>query len=112
MFLNWLEMDRDEFYNSIWNRRDPNIWHKDPEGNWSLLDSVENHIHDYGVNEARLEVSGDSNYLITRSGEPDELDTEYLLMGRGYLDKYNFGAIKDQPVGGLTPRSWQQKNLN
>jgi hypothetical protein len=76
------------------------------------LDSIENHIYDEGVDDARLEVIGDSSYAITPSGEPEESDSEYLLMGRGYLDRYNYGAIEDQPVGGLTSRSWHQKSLN
>jgi N-acetyl sugar amidotransferase len=112
MFLNWAEISRDKFYASVWNRRDPKIWQKDSKGNWSLLDSIENHIYDEGVDDARLEVIGDSSYAITPSGEPEESDSEYLLMGRGYLDRYNYGAIEDQPVGGLTSRSWHQKSLN
>jgi hypothetical protein len=112
MFLNWVGLSKDQFYSSVWNRRDPNIWEKDSNGNWLLLDNVENHMQDFGVDEARLEITGHSNFIITPSSEPEEPDKEYLLMGRGYLDKYNFGALDDQPTGGLTTGSWQQKNLN
>ena len=81
-------------------------------GTWSLMDHIENHVHDEGVEEARLFNTGSEDYLITKSGEPEDPDREYLLMGRSYIDRYDFGAIEDQPVGGMTPRIWRQEQLD
>ena len=112
MFLKWVGMDKEEFYSTFWNRRDSRIWQQDAMGSWSLMDNIENHVHDEGVEEARLFNTGSEDYLITKSGEPEDPDKEYLLMGRSYIDRYDFGAIEDQPVGGMTPRIWRQEQLD
>jgi hypothetical protein len=112
MFLDWVGMKRDEFYPLVWNRRDPSIWKQNSKGSWFLLDSIENHVYDDGVEAARLLKLTSENFLITKSGEPEEPDKEYLLMGRSYIDRYDFGAIEDQPIGGMTPRTWRQEQLD
>ena len=112
MFLDWVGIKRDEFYSSVWNRRDPSIWKQDSKGSWFLLDSIENHVNENGVEAARLLKVTSGDFLITKSGEPEEPDKEYLLMGRSYIDRYDFGAIEDQPIGGMTPRTWRQGQLD
>ena len=111
MFLNWVGMSDQAFFDAIWNRRDENIWQKSKTNEWSLRDSIVNHATDEGIDAVRLDKYEDCTYRITSSAEPNTPDNEYLLMGRGYIDKYDYGALEDQPPGGMTPRSWQQKRI-
>lgn len=112
LFLDWIEMTESEFSACVVNRRDPRIWNKDSDGSWHLLDSVVNHRNDEGVDAARLHKEQDCHFRVTTSSEPNTLEDSYLLMGRGYMDKYNFGSVEDQPQGGgLTPRRWCRKNI-
>ena len=112
MFLDWAEMKEKEFMSCVWVRRDPTIWSRQSDDEWQLLDSVRNHRDDLGVDEARLAKREGCTYRMTASAEPKALETEYLLMGRGHVDKYDYGAIEDQPVDGkLTPRTWRRPSL-
>lgn len=112
LFLEWLGMDETEFWTYVHDRRDSGIWKKSAGGEWMLGDSITNHSEDEGVDAVRLGKAGPCDFLITQSGEPNTPDDSYLLMGRGYFDKYNYGAIKDQPEGGcLTSRKWRPKNI-
>jgi N-acetyl sugar amidotransferase len=110
LFLEWLEMGKDELFSCVDNHRDSKIWKKNGS-QWSLLDSVINHENDEGVDTVRLDYKQDIPYVITPSAEPEALENEYLLMGRGYIDKNNYGAIENQPVGGMTTRSWKRKSI-
>lgn len=104
MFLDWAGMTEAEFDDCIRDRRDPCIWRQDTAGDYELLDSVAAHRADPLVEEARLEKVEDCHYRITPRAE-DTPDDEYLLMGRGYIDRLDYGAIEDRvPGGGMTPR--------
>lgn len=111
LFLDWIGMSEQEFYEAVWNRRDTKIWQQSTSGEWSLRDSIIHHASDAGVDEARLNKTAECDYRITLNAEPATHDDEYLLMGRGYIDKYNYGAIEDQPLGGMTSRTWQSKRI-
>lgn len=112
LFLDWVEMDRRDFFDCVWNRRDPKAWSRQADGQWQLLDSVTNHRDDPGVESVRLPKHEECHYRLTPSAEPNAVDTRYLLMGRGFVDKYNYGALEDQPEGGgLTPRTWRRPSL-
>jgi N-acetyl sugar amidotransferase len=108
IFLDWVEMTEREFFACVENRRDERIWNHDASGEWVLRDSIANHVDDEGVDAVRLETHEKYKYRITPTAEPQTPDNEYLLMGRGYIDKYDYGAIDDQPPGGMTPRTWQR----
>lgn len=111
-FLDWAEMTKEEFMRCVWDRRDPKIWSKQSDGNWMALDSIVKHRDDSGVEAVRLQKTENCEYRITPSAEPNAKEQFYLLMGRGYVDKYNFGALEDQPAGGgLTPRTWQRPSI-
>lgn len=110
LFLDWVEMDEKTFDRYIYDRRDPKIWRKSIEGTWELKDSVINYEENNDTNSVSLEVEQDCHFKVTPKGE-NGVDNEYLLMGRCYLDKYNYGAIQDQPEGGLTPRAWKKKEI-
>jgi hypothetical protein len=96
LFLDWIGMTEDEFYACIDPWRSPSVWRKNGRGEWGLLDSVINHIDDLGVDEARIEKIEDCEFIVTTSREPNLGEDRYLLMGRGYIDKYNYGAIEDR----------------
>lgn len=112
LFLDWAELDEKEFWPLVENRRDPRIWRRDRDGAWHPTDSVADHIGDSGVDAVRLSPISACHFRLSPKGEPDPSRSEYLLMGRSYLDKHNFGAIDDRPNdGGLTPRRWQRPSI-
>ena len=112
LFLDWAGISEQEFFDSIWNRRDKDIWQKKESGEWGLLDSIVNHALDTGVNSARLNKVEECNFRITPTAEPNTPDDKYLLMGRGYIDQYDYGSIEDKPLGGgMTPRTWLRKRI-
>jgi len=111
LFAKWIDINEDELLKIIWNRRDPKIWTQN-DGNWELNDSIINHVNDSGVDEARLEKIENCDYIITPSAEPNSPENQYLLNGRVYMDKRNYGAVKASVEGGgLTSREWQEEDL-
>lgn len=111
-FLNWIGMPEDEFWSLADRFRDPGAWKRGADGQYQLLDSVERHAGEPGVEEVRLGKTGDWRYRLTGSQEPETHPDRYLLMGRCYIDRYNFGAIESAPPGGrLLPREWKTKPL-
>ena len=111
-FLDWIGMSKEEFLSCVWDKRDPSIWRKNSNDEWELIDSISNHRNDIGIDEVRLEKVKDCKYIITPCAEPNALEDAYLLMGRGYVDKYDYGALEDQvDDGGLTPRTWTRPSL-
>lgn len=104
LFLKWVGMTDEEFNACVWDRREPAIWEKLPDGEYRLRDSVLNHIDGPEVDAARLEKREDCEFRITPQAEDTAVDS-YLLMGRGYIDRLNYAAIEDRvPGGGMTPR--------
>lgn len=111
LFLDWCEIGEDEFRACVDRVRSPQAWEKAADG-WRLRDSVANHRHDAGVDEVRLESKDDWQYLLTGSQEPNTPDEDYLLMGRGYLDRFNIGAVEPMTEGAhLLPRTWERTPL-
>ena len=96
IFLNWIGMDKDQFFEIIDEKRDRQIWAFSKKNGWYLKDNITNHINDKGVEEVRLSKEGESKYLNTNKNS-DNKGNEYLLMGRGYIDKFNYGSLEDQP---------------
>lgn len=112
LFLDWIGMSEAAFMSHIWNRRDGAIWQDDGKDGWSLKDCVTKHADDAGVDAAALDKKEDCAFRITPSADPMMKEDHYLLMGRGYIDAYNYGARADQPEGGApTPRTWREMNL-
>jgi len=111
LFLDWVEMSEEEFWACVQNRRDLHIWTKNDGGEWNIQDSVVNHVNDSGVDAVRLEKREDCVFRLTPTAEPQTPDDKYLLMGRGYIDKYDYGAVEDQPTGGMTHRKWRHKKI-
>ncbi len=112
-FLDWVEMDRERLFACIDRKRDPAAWRRNKEGDWTLRDSILEHASDGGVDAVRLPaVDEGAEYHTTAAAEPESARDGYLLMGRGYVDRYDYGAVLDRPAGGgLTPRQWQRPSL-
>jgi hypothetical protein len=92
--LNWLDITKEQFYNSIDPFRDLNIWGKDSNGTWELKDSIINHVDDPGIEDVRLPVNDPRNYIETELLEPHLFNDDFILMGRSYMDEFNFKAIE------------------
>ena len=56
VFLKFLGINEEEFLEKISHLRDSEIWNKDNDGKWELLDWIGNHVDDKGVNEVRLPI--------------------------------------------------------
>ena len=94
LFLDWINMTKEEFYKIIDFFRDPLVWEKDNNGIYIRLDKIENHISDSNVDNVRLTITKPKKYFNTLLLESEDEKEGYILMGRGYIDEYNFKAIK------------------
>jgi N-acetyl sugar amidotransferase len=88
-FLEWIEMDEKEFFENIDKFRDEKIWKKDSNGNWTKIDSIQNHL-DEDSNFFSTEKRESNNYQVTDLLENEK--TEYILTGRHYMDEKNYRA--------------------
>jgi N-acetyl sugar amidotransferase len=59
LYLRFLDMTEEEFVGSLDGMRDTDIWERGSDGKWRVNDSVVNHVHDPGVEEARVPQIGD-----------------------------------------------------
>jgi N-acetyl sugar amidotransferase len=87
LFLEWLGIGEDEFWEHVSRRRDSRIWKKDENGAWKLRDSVTNHAGDKGINDVRLEKKEDCEFIVSKSRYPDAVEDKYVLIERGWVDK-------------------------
>jgi N-acetyl sugar amidotransferase len=55
-FLKFAQISEKEFLDSVEHLRDPDIWKKNSNGEWELLDWIGNHIDDEGVKDAKLPI--------------------------------------------------------
>jgi N-acetyl sugar amidotransferase len=99
MFLDWCGMSEKDFFSYVVNNRDTKIWSKNVDNEWELKDSIDNHKYDEGIEKFRLNKLENCEFIDTSNGKNFESEDSYLLMGRGYIDKYNFGALDNQPKG-------------
>lgn len=67
LWLEFVGMSEDEFYQIVEPLRDHKIWTKDTLGNWQTLDSIMNHVHDSGVKESAIPLI-DAPYDLSSQG--------------------------------------------
>jgi N-acetyl sugar amidotransferase len=109
LFLEWLNIGKDEFFNYIDRFRDKKIW-KFNNNKWILKDSIMNHVESNDV--FLKDIKDNCHFQITKSAEPSIADNKYLLMGRGYIDSRDYGAHEDQSKGGgMTKRKWKRPSI-
>ena len=79
---------------SINSFRDKRAWKETSKGNFVLRDSIINHIDDDGVDAVRLNVSDPREYRLTELKEDHDMNDDYILLGRAFIDEKNFKAIE------------------
>ena len=72
-------LSKKEIYASVDSMRDPRAWGKNKRGKWVLLDTVQNHLKDRGVEKARIPLKRDRNYIL-QPDPPKKEPREYTLM--------------------------------
>jgi len=112
VFLNWIELSNEEFKSYYWNKRDKNIWKKNKNDEWELRDNIENYLTGKIIEKVRLEKMEDCKFILTDKAEPETKENKYLLMGRNYINKNNYGAIENSVKGGgMTKRKWKESSI-
>jgi len=94
LFLDWIDMTENEFYKIIEPFRDPLVWNKNKNGEYTRIDKIENHISDNNVDNSRLIIKDRKKYFHSVLLEQEDENEGYILMGRGYIDETNYKAIK------------------
>lgn len=87
LFLDWIGISEAEFFEHINQHRSPEIWSLEENGEWNLKDSVINHLDDSGVDEVRLPVIKDCEFIISPSRDPNAQEREHIILERGFVDK-------------------------
>jgi N-acetyl sugar amidotransferase len=100
LFLKWIGMREDEFFRHVDRYRDLQAWRKNDHGDWELKDTVADHIDDEGVNDARLDVSGEKcEFMVTGAKRSDEAEDDHVLIGRACVDTGHLpDVVKKYPV--------------
>jgi N-acetyl sugar amidotransferase len=93
-FLKWIGLSEEEFMSCVDPFRDPRAWKRDASGEWQLLDSISNHLTVDGVETARLTVKDPRVYKLTGLRESQQIEDDYILLGRTYMDEKNYKAIE------------------
>ena len=112
VFLNWAELTNTQFKKYYWDKRDLTIWKKNKNEEWRLQDSIINHSKGHLIDKASLKKVEECNFILTKNAEPDKQEKKYLLMGRNYINKNNYGAIENNVRGGsMTKRKWKESKI-
>jgi hypothetical protein len=74
--------------------RDKTVWKETSKGQFVLRDSIINHINDDGVDAVRLKVDDPREYKLTELLEKHDMNDDYILLGRAFIDENNFKAIE------------------
>ena len=93
-FLEWIGMTEAELMACIEPFRDLSIWQQQVDGEWELLDSICHHLDDSEVEIGCLDIEDPRDYKITGLAEKQNVDDEYILLGRTYMDEENCKAIE------------------
>ena len=92
-FLDWLDITEEYFFECVDRHRDSSIWGK-KDSEWTLLDSISNHIDEEGTKEHALDINDPRDYILTGLLEETSDDDEYILLGRSYIDESNYRATE------------------
>lgn len=90
-FLNWLGMSESEFENIIDQFRDPSVWRKAQNGHWECFNNIlTEKLALFG--EAESVAIDPLEYIQTELLEKQYWDSDYILLGRTYMDEFNYKA--------------------
>ena len=93
-FLEWINLSKEEFMAAIKPFRDKSAWKETRNGDFVLRDSIINHLDDDGIDAVRLKVDDPRQYKLTELKEEHNMEDEYILLGRAYIDEKNYKAIE------------------
>jgi len=94
LFLKWIEMTEDDFYRAIDTFREKKGL-KNSSGDMVKLEPVVRQKSESDIDQGHLGPVIPQKYILTSLLEPENEDEGYILMGRGYIDEYNYKAIED-----------------
>ena len=86
-FLNWIEMDERDFYSKINLHRDKRIWKFDHSTGWVMRDIITSHTEDSSIENVRLDIKENCDFILTPSKDNNAVENEYVLMARGWVDE-------------------------
>ena len=93
-FCDWLDISKLQLIKNIEKFRNKLIWKKNKRKYYKIF-SIENYKNK-NFKTVSFKTKGNKFYKIKDQNSWDKED-DFILMGRGYIDKYNYGAILDKP---------------
>lgn len=95
IFSEWIGLSEKKILEKLEKIRNKKIWYKDKKNKkWKLKFSLKNKIDKEYQFKSKTSKSS-KNFKLNLKNAWDKEDT-FLLMGRGYIDKFNYGSIKDK----------------
>lgn len=91
LFLDWIGMDEEELMIHIDKHRDPKAWRKNNNQEWECYGSIINNPLLTNTKD-ELPIHDPREYIQTPLLEEQNWITEYILLGRTYMDEANFKA--------------------
>lgn len=88
LFLDWIGITENSFRFLIDQHRNKNIWKRDENWNWELIDNnLPGNEPKDKIDKARLTLVEDKcEFQITPNKRPDYKDDNYILIGKGYYE--------------------------
>jgi N-acetyl sugar amidotransferase len=88
LFLDWIGITENSFHFLIDQHRNKNIWERDENWNWKLInENLPGNESEYEIEKARLSQTEDKcEFQITPSKRPNYKDDKYILIGKGYYE--------------------------
>lgn len=111
VFLNWANISNNEYEEMLDKIRNKNLWEKNENNKWRLRFDIANY-NKKNIEQSRIAKNSNCNFEISENEKSANDYNEYLLMGRGYIDRYNYGAFEDRPKGiKMKKRTWRKPSI-
>ena len=110
VLLDWIGITEGTFYQQVDRHRDTKVWEKTKWGEWKIKERVDMIDHEGVADETEILACRGADFQITKNAEYAS-EENYVLMGRGYIDKYNYGSVDPSPKGGMTKRTWKEEDI-
>jgi N-acetyl sugar amidotransferase len=89
-FTDWMQIKGSDMFRNIDRFRDLKAWQRIHNGEWRLNDPITRSIRaavpDPATAELALQKLGKCHFIVTPSRQPAAVETEYVLMARGFVD--------------------------
>jgi len=90
-FFEWLDISEHDFYSTVNHFRDKRAW-RFIKKKWELINPICDEKDDILNKNSTKEIIEKNYYKTTPLLEIEDKNNDYILMGRTYLDKFNFKA--------------------